>query len=30
VEERQMLVDAVGRIAHEGFSVEGRIVRFGG
>jgi phosphoribosylglycinamide formyltransferase 1 len=29
-EERSMLVDAVGRIAHEGFSVDGRVVRFGG
>jgi phosphoribosylglycinamide formyltransferase-1 len=27
--ERVMLVEAVGRIAHEGFSVEGRTVRFG-
>jgi phosphoribosylglycinamide formyltransferase 1 len=27
--ERVMLVEAVGRIAHEGFSVEGRVVRFG-
>jgi phosphoribosylglycinamide formyltransferase 1 len=27
--ERAMLVDAVGRIAREGFSVEGRVVRFG-
>lgn len=30
VEERRMLVDAVGRIAREGFSVDGRTVRFGG
>jgi phosphoribosylglycinamide formyltransferase-1 len=30
VEERRMLVDAVGRIAHEGFTIEGRKVRFGG
>lgn len=29
VEERRMLVDAVGRIAREGFRVEGRQVRFG-
>jgi phosphoribosylglycinamide formyltransferase-1 len=29
VEERRMLVDAVGRIAREGFTVEGRTVRFG-
>jgi len=28
--ERLMLVEAVGRIAHEGFTVEGRTVRFGG
>jgi phosphoribosylglycinamide formyltransferase-1 len=28
-EERRMLVDAVGRIAREGFTVEGRVVRFG-
>jgi phosphoribosylglycinamide formyltransferase-1 len=27
--ERQMLVEAVGRIAKEGFSVDGRVVRFG-
>jgi phosphoribosylglycinamide formyltransferase 1 len=27
--ERAMLVDAVGRIAREGFSVDGRVVRFG-
>jgi len=27
--ERVMLVEAVGRIAREGFSVEGRVVRFG-
>ena len=27
--ERQMLVDAVGRMAREGFAVEGRQVRFG-
>jgi phosphoribosylglycinamide formyltransferase 1 len=27
--ERTMLVDAVGRIAREGFSVDGRVVRFG-
>jgi phosphoribosylglycinamide formyltransferase 1 len=27
--ERAMLVDAVGRIAREGFSVDGRLVRFG-
>jgi phosphoribosylglycinamide formyltransferase-1 len=27
--ERLMLVDAVGRIAREGFRVEGRVVRFG-
>src|SRR5262249_38821643 len=30
VEERQMLVDAVGRIAREGFTIDGRVVRFGG
>ena len=30
VEERRMLVEAVGRIAREGFVVEGRLVRFGG
>ncbi|HEX4686621.1 MAG TPA: phosphoribosylglycinamide formyltransferase [Nocardioides sp.] len=30
VEERRMLVDAVGRIAREGFTVDGRAVRFGG
>lgn len=29
VEERRMLVQAVGRIAREGFRVEGRKVRFG-
>jgi phosphoribosylglycinamide formyltransferase-1 len=29
VEERRMLVDAVGRIAREGFAVEGRTIRFG-
>ena len=29
VEERRMLVDAVGRIAREGFTVDGRWVRFG-
>ncbi|MGN6251984.1 MAG: phosphoribosylglycinamide formyltransferase [Marmoricola sp.] len=28
--ERQMLVDAVGRIAREGMRVEGRRIRFGG
>jgi phosphoribosylglycinamide formyltransferase 1 len=28
-EERSMLVEAVGRIAREGFSVDGRVVRFG-
>ncbi len=28
-EERRMLVDAVGRIAREGFHVDGRVVRFG-
>jgi phosphoribosylglycinamide formyltransferase-1 len=28
-EERRMLVDAVGRIAREGFRVDGRAVRFG-
>ncbi len=27
--ERVMLVDAVGRIAREGFAVDGRVVRFG-
>jgi len=27
--ERRMLVEAVGRIAHEGFTVDGRVVRFG-
>jgi phosphoribosylglycinamide formyltransferase-1 len=27
--ERVMLVDAVGRIAREGFTVDGRVVRFG-
>ncbi len=30
VAERAMLVDTVGRMAREGFSVEGRKVRFGG
>jgi phosphoribosylglycinamide formyltransferase-1 len=29
VEERRMLVDTIGRIAREGFAVEGRTVRFG-
>ena len=29
VVERVMLVEAVGRIAREGFSVDGRVVRFG-
>jgi phosphoribosylglycinamide formyltransferase-1 len=29
VEERRMLVEAVGRIARDGFTVEGRTVRFG-
>ena len=29
VEERRMLVDAVGRIARDGFTVDGRTVRFG-
>ena len=29
-QERSMLVEAVGRIAREGFSVDGRVVRFGG
>jgi phosphoribosylglycinamide formyltransferase-1 len=29
VEERRMLVEAVGRMAREGFSVDGRTVRFG-
>jgi phosphoribosylglycinamide formyltransferase-1 len=29
VEERRLLVEAVGRIAREGFSVDGRVVRFG-
>ncbi len=29
VAERQMLVDAVGRMAREGFTVDGRRVRFG-
>lgn len=29
-EERAMLVDAVGRMAREGFAVDGRTVRFGG
>ncbi len=28
-QERAMLVEAVGRIAREGFSVDGRVVRFG-
>jgi phosphoribosylglycinamide formyltransferase 1 len=28
-EERRMLVDAIGRIAREGFTVDGRVVRFG-
>jgi phosphoribosylglycinamide formyltransferase-1 len=28
-QERSMLVEAVGRIAREGFSVDGRVVRFG-
>jgi phosphoribosylglycinamide formyltransferase 1 len=28
--ERVMLVEAVGRIAHDGFTVDGRVVRFGG
>jgi phosphoribosylglycinamide formyltransferase-1 len=28
-EERAMLVEAVGRIAREGFTVDGRVVRFG-
>jgi len=28
-EERRMLVEAVGRIAREGFGVDGRVVRFG-
>jgi phosphoribosylglycinamide formyltransferase-1 len=28
-EERQMLVEAIGRIAREGFHVDGRVVRFG-
>ena len=28
-QERSTLVDAVGRIAREGFSVDGRVVRFG-
>jgi phosphoribosylglycinamide formyltransferase 1 len=28
-EERRMLVDAVGRIAREGLTVDGRVVRFG-
>jgi phosphoribosylglycinamide formyltransferase-1 len=28
-EERRMLVDAVGRIAREGFHADGRVVRFG-
>ena len=30
VEERRMLVEAVGRMAREGFTVDGRVVRFGG
>ena len=30
VEERRMLVDAVGRIAREGFTIDGRGVHFGG
>ena len=30
IEERRMLVDSVGRIARDGFTVEGRTVRFGG
>ena len=29
-QERRMLVEAVGRIAREGFTVDGRVVRFGG
>jgi phosphoribosylglycinamide formyltransferase-1 len=29
VEERRMLVEAVGRIAREGFTLDGRAVRFG-
>jgi phosphoribosylglycinamide formyltransferase-1 len=29
VEERRMLVESVGRIAREGFAVDGRTVRFG-
>jgi phosphoribosylglycinamide formyltransferase-1 len=29
VAERAMLVDAVGRMAREGFTVDGRQVRFG-
>jgi phosphoribosylglycinamide formyltransferase-1 len=29
-EERRMLVEAVGRMAREGFTVDGRVVRFGG
>jgi phosphoribosylglycinamide formyltransferase-1 len=29
VEERRLLVEAVGRIAREGFTVDGRVVRFG-
>ena len=28
-DERVMLVEAVGRIAREGFAVDGRVVRFG-
>jgi phosphoribosylglycinamide formyltransferase-1 len=27
--ERRLLVETVGRIAREGFSVDGRVVRFG-
>ena len=30
VAERAMLVSAVGRMAREGFTIEGRQVRFGG
>jgi phosphoribosylglycinamide formyltransferase-1 len=30
VQERQTLVESVGRIAREGFTVDGRTVRFGG
>ena len=29
VAERRMLVDAVGRMAREGFTIDGRRVRFG-